>query len=173
MIFAAQVSVVSTIFSVFTLSCAVNTVGMARSTMLTVLILANAVALVAIPLFAALSDRIGRRPVFMFGALGSALLIWPYLWAIGQSNVPAVFGFGVLLYGELFATRVRLSGIAIGTQIGFALGGFAPTTSAAIGPSGDGWMPVAAFVSVTGVIAAASVYTAKETFRTPMRDLGA
>jgi hypothetical protein len=33
-------------------------------------------------------------------------------------------------------------------------------------------MPVAAFVSVTGVIAAASVYTARETFRTPMRDLG-
>jgi MFS family permease len=187
-ILAAQVSVVSTIFSVFTLSYAVNTVGMARSTMLTVLIMANAVALVAIPLFAALSDRIGRRPVFMFGALGSALLIWPYLWAIGRSNVPAVFGFGVLLsgvvysaangvwpalYGELFATRVRLSGIAIGTQIGFALGGFAPTISAAIlGPGGDGWMPVAAFVSVTGVIAAASVYTARETFRTPMRDLG-
>ena len=185
---AAQVSVVSTIFSVFTLSYAVNTVGMARATMLAVLIAANAVALVAIPLFAALSDRIGRRPVFMFGALASAALIWPYLWSISRADVPLVFGFGVLLsgvvysaangvwpalYGEMFATRVRLSGIAIGTQIGFALGGFAPTISAAIlGTGSAAWMPVAAFVSATGVIAAASIFTARETFRLPMTALG-
>ena len=187
-IFAAQVSVVSTIFSVFTLSYAVNTMQIPRATMLTVLILANVVALLAIPAFAALSDRIGRRPVFMFGALASAALIWPYLWSISRANVPCVFGFGLLLsgvvysaangvwpalYGEMFATKVRLSGIAIGTQIGFALGGFAPTISAAIlQPGPDGWMPVAAFVSFTGVIAAASVFTAKETFRTPMHGLG-
>ena len=68
-IFAALVSVVSTIFSVFTLSYAVNTMQIDRSTMLTVLILANLVALGAIPAFAALADRIGRRPVFIFGAL--------------------------------------------------------------------------------------------------------
>jgi MFS family permease len=54
---------------------------------------------------------------------GSALLIWPSL------------------YGEMFDTRVRLSGMAIGTQIGFALGGFAPTISAALLREGpDGWM---------------------------------
>ncbi len=69
MIFAALVAVVSTIFSVFTLSYAVNTMKIDRSTMLTVLILANVVALAAIPAWAALSDRIGRRPVFILGAL--------------------------------------------------------------------------------------------------------
>jgi MFS family permease len=187
-ILGAQVSVVSTIFSVFTLSYAVNTVGLPRATMLAVLVLANAVALVAIPLFAMLSDRIGRRPVFIFGALASAVMIWPYLYAIGQADVPLVFGFGVLLsgvvysaangvwpalYGEMFATRVRLSGLAIGTQIGFALGGFAPTISAAILGTGSGaWMPVAAFVSIAGVVAAAAICTAKETFRVPMQELG-
>jgi len=188
-IFAALVSVISTIFSVFTLSYAVNTVHLPRSTMLTVLVLANLVALGAIPLFAALSDRIGRRPVFIFGALGSAALAWPYMWAISTSNIPLIFVFGLLLsgvvysaangvwpamYGEMFSTRVRLSGMAIGTQIGFALGGFAPTISAAILRPNDpmGWVPVAAFVTCTSIISAFAVFTARETCRVPMQDLG-
>ena len=187
-IFAAQISVVSTIFSVFTLSYAVNTMHIARATMLTVLILANVVALAAIPAFAALSDRIGRKPVFIFGALASACLIWPYLWSISHANIPLIFVFGLLLsgvvysaangiwpslYGEMFNTQVRLSGMAIGTQIGFALGGFAPTISAAIlGDGVHGWMPVAIFVSATSIISAISVATARETYRTPMSELG-
>jgi MFS family permease len=187
-VFAALVSVVSTIFSVFTLSYAVNTVHIPRATMLTVLVLANVVALGAIPLWAALSDRIGRRPVFMLGALGSAALIWPYMWAIGSGNVALVFAFGLLLsgvvysaangvwpalYGEMFDTRVRLSGMAIGTQIGFALGGFAPTISAAlIGSGPTGWVPVALFTTATGVVAALSAWTARETYKVPMEQLG-
>lgn len=187
-IFAALVSVVSTIFSVFTLSYAVNTMKIDRPTMLTVLILANVVALGAIPAFAALADRIGRRPVFIFGALGSAALIWPYMWAISQGNLPLIFVFGILLsgvvysaangvwpslYGEMFDTKVRLSGMAIGTQIGFALGGFAPVISAALlGDGPTGWVPVAAFVTATAGIAAVSIVTARETYRTPMEMLG-
>jgi len=187
-IFGALVSVVSTIFSVFTLSYAVNTMHIPRATMLTVLVLANVVALGAIPTFASLSDRIGRKPVFIFGALGSGLLIWPYMWAISQVNIPLIFTFGLLLsgvvysaangvwpslYGEMFSTRVRLSGMAIGTQVGFALGGFAPSISAAIlKPGPDGWMPVAIFVSATALAASISILTAKETYKTPMEELG-
>ena len=185
-IFAALVSVVSTIFSVFTLSYAVNTMHIARTTMLTVLVLANVVALVAIPLWASLSDRIGRRPVFMLGALGSAALIWPYMWAISTQNIAMIFVVGLLLsgvvysaangvwpalYGEMFDTRVRLSGMAIGTQIGFALGGFAPAISAAL--ISRGWAVVAMFTTVTAAVAALSVWTARETYRLPMSELGA
>ena len=73
----------------------------------------------------------------------------------------------------MFDTRVRLSGMAVGTQIGFALGGFAPAISAAIlQPGPTGWMPVALFVSVTSTIAAISIATARETYRTPMHELG-
>jgi MFS family permease len=187
-VFAALVSVVSTIFSVFTLSYAVNTMHIPKATMLTVLILANIVALAAIPLWAMLADRIGRKPVFIFGALGSAALIWPYMWAISQVDVTLIFVFGLLLsgvvysaangvwpsfYGEMFDTRVRLSGMAIGTQVGFALGGFAPTISAAILQSGPtGWMPVALFTTVVTLVAAISAATARESFRTPMEQLG-
>jgi MFS family permease len=187
-IFCALVSVVSTIFSIFVLSYGVNTMHMPRSQMLLLVICANIIALAAIPAWAALSDRIGRRPVFIFGAIGSAVLIWPTLWAISRADVPLVFALGVLLsgvvysaanatwpslYGEMFSTRVRLSGMAIGTQIGFALGGFAPTISAAIQQPGiNGWIPVAVLCTVSCVIAAFSAFTARETHRVPMDALG-
>ncbi len=187
-IFGALVSVVSTIFTVFTLSYAVNTAHISRPIMLTVLVLANVVALAAIPLLATLSDKIGRKPVFIGGALGCAILIWPYIWAMSLGNVPVVFVLGLLLsgvvysasngvwpalYGEMFDTKVRLSGMAIGTQVGFALGGFAPTISAAISGTGpNGWMPVAAFTSVTAIISAISIATARETYKTPLNMLG-
>ena len=187
-IFAALVSVVSTIFSVFTLSYAVNTVNIPKTTMLTVLVLANVVALAAIPLWAMLSDRIGRRPIFVLGALGSAALIWPYMWALSTANIPMIFALGLLLsgvvysaangvwpalYGEMFDTRVRLSGMAIGTQIGFALGGFAPTISAAVMTSGpNGWVPVAVFTTLAAVVSAIAAWSARETFDVPMDLLG-
>ncbi len=187
-IFAALVSVVSTIFSVFTLSYAVSTIHIPRTTMLTVLVLANIVALAAIPMWAVLSDRIGRRPVFIFGALGSAALIWPYMWALSQANIGLIYALGILLsgvvysaangvwpalYGEMFDTRVRLSGMAIGTQIGFALGGFAPTISAALlAGNSTGWQSVAAFTTAAALVSAISAWSARETFRVPMSALG-
>jgi MFS family permease len=68
------------------------------------------------------------------------------------------------LFGEMFPTRVRLSGVAIGTQIGFALGGLAPTVATAIaGPGPGGWVPVAVLTLAASVLAAAAVATGRET----------
>ena len=187
-VLAALVSIVSTIFGVYALSYAVNTVKIDRTTMLWVAILTNIVALVAIPLWAMLADRIGRRPVFIFGALASGLLMFAYLWAISQTNIPLVFVFAVLmsgiiysaangvwpsLYGEMFDTRVRLSGMAIGTQIGFALAGFAPAIASAVQGTGpNAWVPVALLTFVVCVIASIAGWTARETHKVPMHDLG-
>ena len=130
--------------------------------MLWVSIVTNVVALAALPAWAILSDRVGRKPVFIFGAIGSGALMFAYLGAIASESWPLIFISAVLmsgivysamngiqpsLYGEMFPTRVRLSGTAIGTQIGFAIGGFAPTAAAAIeGDGPNGWVPVAAYV---------------------------
>ncbi|MBP2368223.1 MFS transporter [Pseudonocardia parietis] len=184
---AATVASVSTLMTVFALSFAVNTVGLERSTMLWVVVAANVVALAAIPLFATLADRIGRRPVFIGGALGSAVLLAAYLWAISTGNLVLVFVTGILLsgvvysaangvwpafYGEMFPAKVRLTGTAVGTQIGFALGGFSPTIAAALaGGSAAGWISVAVFGAVICLVAAASAYSARETAHLSLQDI--
>jgi MFS family permease len=184
----ALVSTVSTIFGVYTLSYAVNVVKIDRPTMLEVAILTNVIALVAIPVWAILADRYGRKPIFIFGCIAPGLLMFPYLWAISGANIALIFAIGILMsgitysasngvwpafYAEMFDTRVRLSGMAVGTQIGFALGGFAPAIAAAVqGPGPSGWWPVAALTFMACLIAAIAAWTARETFRTPMEQLG-
>jgi hypothetical protein len=81
----------------------------------------------------------------------------------------AMNGIQPSLYGEMLPTRVRLSGMAIGTQVGFAIGGFAPTAAAAIDGDGTNWVPVAAYVLVSTLIAAIAVMTARETYDIPLR----
>jgi MFS family permease len=185
---AAMASTVSTIFAVYALSYAIDTKGLDRTTMLWVAIVTNVVALAALPAWATLSDRIGRKPVFIFGAIGSGALMFAYLAAISSKSWPLIFiaaflmsgvvysamnGIQPALYGEMFPTRVRLSGTAIGTQIGFAIGGFAPTAAAAIeGDGAAGWVPVAVYVLVSSLIAAAAVATTRETFKVPLDELG-
>jgi MFS family permease len=184
---AALASTVSTIFAVYALSFAVDTKGLDQTTMLWVAIAANVVALAAIPAWATLADRIGRKPVFIFGAVGSGALMFAYLAAIASGRYPLIFLAAVLmsgvvysamngiqpsLYGEMFPTRVRLSGMAIGTQVGFAIGGFAPTAATAIAGDGPGgWVPVAAYVLVSSLIAAIAVATARETFRLSLPEI--
>lgn len=186
---AALIATVSTIFSVWALSYATSdAVGLDKTGMLWVAGSANAVALLAIPLWAGLSDRIGRKPVFLIGALGSGVMIFVYLWAISTGSYPLVFVTGVLLfgvvysaangiwpsfYGEMFPAKVRLSGMAIGTQIGFAVAGFAVTFAAQIaGPDGDDWLGVAIFTAAFCAICAIAVATGRETHRVPTAELG-
>ncbi|GHH95086.1 MFS transporter [Streptomyces capillispiralis] len=185
----ALIASVSTIFTVWALAYATSdAVGMSRSSMLWVGALANVVALAAIPLWAALSDRVGRRPVFLVGAAGSAVTMFLYLWAISTGNhaltlLLGILAFGVVysaangvwpsFYGEMFPTRVRLSGVAIGTQIGFAVAGFAVTFAARIaGPDGDDWSAVALFTAALCVPPVLAALTARETHRTATERLG-
>lgn len=184
---ASLIASVSTIFTVYALSYAVNTIGLERTPILWVGVLANIVALLAIPLFAALSDRIGRKPVFISGSLGCAVLMFGYLWSLSTGDYPLIFLTGILLfgvvysapngiwpsfYGEMFSTKVRLSGMAIGTQIGFTLAGFAPSIATAIGSSEAGWIAVSLFTAALCLLNVIAVATGKETYRVPTRQLG-
>ena len=187
---ASLIATVSTVFTVWALAYATSdSAGLDKSAMLWVGALANAVALLAIPLWARLSDRIGRKPVFLTGAIGSAVMIFVYLWAISTGSYPLVFLSGILFfgvvysaangswpafYGEMFSTRVRLSGMAIGTQIGFAVAGFAVSLAEQIaGPDGKNWLGVAGFTAAVCLISAVAALTGRETHRVPTAELGA
>jgi len=177
---AAMINTVNMVFTVFSISFAANGFGRDKPTMLWVPVLVNLVALAAIPLAGKLSDRIGRKPVFITGCLGSAALMFPYLWAITTGSWPAIFLLGIAMsgllyscsnavwpsfYAEMFPTRVRVTGIALGTQIGFAIsGGVAPAAATALsGGSLTGWVGPALFTAAMCVVAAVAALTAKET----------
>ena len=191
--FAAFIAMVNTMFQVFALNFATSDdfgIGISSATMLWLAIVANLVAIATIPFWARLSDRVGRKPVFVSGLFGSAILVTAFLGAIAAGNVVLVFVLGVLLagvvysmpnavwpatYAEYFPTKVRLSGMAVGTQFGFALAGFTPTIAGALmAGDADNWVRVAAFASGACVISAIAVLTGpKATHLVPTRLIGA
>ena len=190
--FAAFIATVNTMFAVFALNLATSDdydIGISETTMLWLAIVANIVAIAVIPLWARLSDRIGRKPVFITGALGSAVLAVAFFGALAHGQVVLMFVLGVALagvvysmpnavwpatYAEYFPTSVRLSGTAIGTQFGFALAGFTPTiASALIGSDAGNWLRVALFTAAACAISAIAVATGpRATHRVPTGDLG-
>jgi MFS family permease len=178
-------------FAVFALEFATSDdVGISDTWMLWVAIVANVVAVAVIPLWAMLSDRVGRKPVFVTGVVGSGVLVFAFLGAIADANEMLTMVFGVLLagfvysmpnavwpatYAEYFPTGVRLSGMAIGTQFGFALAGFTPTIAGALlGGDPGNWYKVALFTACACALSAVAVLTGpRDTHRVPTPALGA
>ncbi|QGF22358.1 MFS transporter [Raineyella fluvialis] len=190
------ISVVSTVMSIYALNYGTG-LGINRTTILTMQIVANIVALGVILGFGWLTDKIGRKPVYLFGAIGCAILIWPFIIAVLNKNVPMIFFWGILtlgivysgysgsgmgIFSEQFETKVRVSGMAVSTQFGFALGGFAPsiilllqgsvTTAGKTTQNYANWQPAAIFTMIVCLIAATAAFFHRETSRKPQSELG-
>jgi MFS family permease len=190
--FAAFIAMVNTTFGVFALNFATSDdygIEISSTTMLWLAIIANLVAIATIPFWARLSDRVGRKPVFVAGLLGSAVLVTAFLASIAAGNVALVLITGIALagvvysmpnavwpatYAEYFPTSVRLSGMAIGTQFGFALAGFTPSIAGALmGGDADNWYKVALFCVGACVVSAIAVLTGPNgTHRLRTREVG-
>lgn len=186
-IFCAFIAAVSTVFGTLAIAYG-KEVGLAASVTLWLVVVANVVALFTQPLFGKLADRIGRKPVFIYGALSSAAFMPFYMLSMGAGNDLLTFGLAILtfscgyaaanavwpsFYGEMFSTRVRFSGMAIGTQLGFLMAGFAPSIVAALGGGGaGGWVVISIFTAVIAIIASVSALTARETKDVPTDQLG-
>jgi MFS family permease len=177
---AAMINTVNVVFLLWSLSFATSVVGLDRPTMLWVAVLANAVALLVIPLVALLADRVGRKPVFIAGVVGSGVMMYPYLAAVSAGNWTLIFLCGAVMsgclysmansiwpsfYAEMFPTRVRVTGLAMGTQIGFAIsGGLTPVVASAVaGAEGTNWLAVSLVVSAACVVSLVAALTATET----------
>ena len=139
--FASLFTVTNTVVTVFALAFATQTVGIPTSAMLWVTIGTNVAALLTQPLAAALSDRIGRKPVFITGCIGSAAGIFFCFQAISTGNFMVILLAGLAttslfysaanglypaFFSEMFDVKVRYSGVAIGLQLGLLIAGFSP-----------------------------------------------
>ncbi len=140
----------------------------------------SAVGFVSTPGWAWLSDRVGRRPPYLFGAVAGVVALALFFLAAGSHSaiavvVSIVFGINIVhdaMYGpqaawfaELFDTRVRYSGSSLGYAIGAVLaGGFSPLIAAALLAAGGGspWLIVGYF-AVLATITATAAWVAPET----------
>ncbi len=152
-------------------------------------VLGNILAVFVIPYVGNLSDRVGRRPPIIVGALGSGLLSFFYLYAISIHNVWLAIFVSLLMWGvvyqgynaifpsffpELFQTRSRVSAMAIAQNTGTTITALLPALFAAVAPPGSANIPLTIGAIAFGItiIAAVAAMTAKETYRIHLNDLG-
>ncbi|CAD5249282.1 Major Facilitator Superfamily protein [Bosea sp. 62] len=183
------IPVVATIFGAAYAVQAAYGIGFHKDVYLWIPVMGNIVACLVIPYVGNLSDKIGRRPPIIIGALGSGLLAFGYLYAISIHSVPLAIVMSLLMWGvvyqgynaifpsffpELFPTRTRVSSMAISQNIGTAITALLPALFATVAPPGSQNVPliVGSIAFAICVIAAAACWSARETYRVQMNDLG-
>jgi MFS transporter, MHS family, shikimate and dehydroshikimate transport protein len=169
------------VLTVFTLAYGEKELGLSKDTMLNAVIISAAIGLVTVPLWGGLSDRFGRKPLYLAGAVVTTLWAFP-LFGLMNTASPALIVLGIVIgvnvghdlmygpqaayYAELFGTRVRYSGASLGYQLASVFaGGFAPLIATALLAAG-GWELVALYVVVMGLITVVSTLLAPETLGT-------
>ncbi|SCX32478.1 MFS transporter [Mycolicibacterium fluoranthenivorans] len=170
----ASVNVVFYVISVYFLTYATNSLGLERSTALLIVMIAAVIDLAALPLLAALSDRLGAHRVFLTGALFTSIAAIPFFWLLRGDDVvltcivvivmmigahATTYSVVSSLIAEQFDTKVRYSGTALSN----ALGGLifsAPTpfiAEALVGKSGTGWWPLAVMTLAAALISLVAI----------------
>jgi MFS family permease len=173
------------IFTIVIATYAKEQLGMGKSFALNAVLIGAAVHFFAIPLWGAASDRIGRKPVYLIGAVGVG--VWCFLFiamvdtrnfalatlavTIGLVLHGAMYGPQASFFTELFGTRVRYSGVSVGYQLAsIVAGGLAPFIAVALLKAYDSGYAIAVYVAVCAVISVVAVTSYSETRR---RDLTA
>jgi MHS family shikimate/dehydroshikimate transporter-like MFS transporter len=167
------------LYTTFILVYAVQHVHMDRNIVLWALIVVATIELPAIPLYGALSDRIGRRPVYLFGAVCTALTAYPIFLMVDTASpwlVQLALFLGLILghaamyapqgafFSELFGTSVRYSGASLGVQLSSVLaGGLSPIIAVTLLQLGYGPGGLSLYLMGMAAVTIVSVYLATET----------
>lgn len=155
------------------------------TTVLIAISLAALLMLVTIPAFGRLSDRLGRRVVYLSGAVFTGVFVFPFFYLVEMKQtvwvmlavVPALaLGWAAMyapqasFFSELFDTRVRYSGASLGAQVAtiFAGGVLQVVAAGLLNRTGSYW-PVALIVIGMSAVTMASVLLAAETARKDIR----
>lgn len=185
-------NVIPVVTSIFGAAYAVQQsygIGFSKDVYLWIPVLGNILAVIVIPYVGNLSDKIGRRPPIIVGALLSGLLSFAYLYAISTRNVTLAIAISLLMWGvvyqgynavfpsfypELFPTRTRVSAMAISQNLGTAATAMLPALFATVAPPGAANIPliIGSLTLAICVVAAIACFTARETYRVRMKDLG-
>ncbi|MFI2204972.1 MFS transporter [Streptomyces sp. NPDC020192] len=166
------------VITAFILVYATDSAGVSKQTALNAVLIGSAVHFAVIPAWGALSDRVGRRPVYLFGAAGVGLWMFPFFALVDTGS----FGYlvvavtvGLVLHGamyapqaaffaEMFATRMRYSGASIGAQFAsVAAGAPAPLIATALLSDFGSSTPIALYVIAAAVLTLVAVGMARET----------
>ncbi len=167
------------VLTVFSIIYATRQLGLPRQLILNGIILGALCELVTLPLAGWLSDRLGRKPVYLAGVVLSIAAAFPVFWLLDTRDPVVVviglalvmnathaigFGIGAAWMPELFATRVRYTGASLGCQVSAAIsGGFAPIIATALLAWAGATWPVSLFMIGLGLLAAWAVIAARET----------
>ena len=166
------------LITTYAISYMTEIVHLTRTLALNAMLAGAAVEVVMIPIFASLSDRIGRRPVYFLGAAGMALWGFAFFRMIDTGLTPNVLIaviVGLVLHGamygpqaafiaELFPTRMRYSGASLAYQAtSIFAGSLAPIIALALYGHYKSWVPIAIYLAVAGAISAFSALKARET----------
>jgi MFS transporter, MHS family, shikimate and dehydroshikimate transport protein len=171
------------VYTVFVLTYATQAkIGFSRTAVLAAISIAAVIELFSMPTWGALSDRFGRRPIYLFGAIFTALFAFPFFWLIESSSttlmvvgvvMALVFGHSAMygpqasFFSELFGTRVRYSGASLGYQLSSVIaGGLSPLIATALLRSYGASWPIALMIIIMALVTTVSVYAATETAHT-------
>ncbi|MCZ9346419.1 MHS family MFS transporter, partial [Streptomyces sp. TRM76130] len=171
--------VIQALWSTFIITLAVRD-GHPRSTVLLVLAVGSALSLPVLPAVAALSDRVGRRPVMLTGAVATVVLAYPLFWAIQSGSTigmvaalligrcvlqPVMYAPWPAVTAESFGTGHRYTGASLGYQLSSLLGGgFAPLIASSLLALGDGRTHyVSLFVAASALATIVCIWRIAET----------